>query len=61
MNARHPPGIGTGEQGISRQIDEPGDFRAESIAPTTEQNPDKPNSGASDDGRQWGRRLFSFM
>ena len=48
-------------QGIFRQIDEPGDFRAGSITPTTGQNPDKPNSESSDDGKQWGRRLFSFM
>jgi len=48
-------------QGIFRQIDEPGDFGAGSIAPTTGQNPDKPNSESSDDGKQCGRRLFSLM
>jgi hypothetical protein len=40
MHARHHPGIGTRETGIFRQIDEPEDFRAGSIAPTTGQNPD---------------------
>ena len=37
--------------GIFREIDELGDFRAGSIAPTTGQNPDKPNSESSDDGK----------
>jgi hypothetical protein len=48
-------------QGIFRQIDELWDFRAGSITPTAGQNPDKPDSEQSDDGKQWGRRLFNLM